>query len=87
LWQGSVEFERGCIGAPSRVELAALDILDFDKSQDVGKKLWDENYGPTIDRIIKSQSPNVDVISGATATTKTLLRAVENALVEAGGKP
>ena len=66
--------------------IAKVDIMDFDKSGDVGKKIWESVYGPTIDRIVESQSPNVDIMSGATATTKALLKAVENALVEAGGE-
>ena len=66
--------------------IAKVDILDFDKSEGMGKKVWEGTYGPTIDKIIESQSPNVDIISGATATTKTLLKAVENTLVAAGGK-
>ncbi len=33
------------------------------------------------DRIIKAQNPNVDAISGATATSKALMKAVENSLL------
>lgn len=32
------------------------------------------------DRIIAAQSPNVDTVSGATVTSKALLKAIENAL-------
>lgn len=38
------------------------------------------------DEVIKSQSLQVDVISGATLTSKAHLKAVENALERAGGK-
>jgi uncharacterized protein with FMN-binding domain len=34
------------------------------------------------DKIIVQQSPNVDVVSGATASSKCFLKAVENALKE-----
>lgn len=43
-------------------------------------------FGPDIDRIIEAQTPNVDAVSGSTATTKSLLKAVEDALMGAGGK-
>lgn len=33
-----------------------------------------------IPRIIKRQTPNVDVVSGATTTSKVLMKAVENSL-------
>jgi len=33
------------------------------------------------DRIIEAQNPNVDAISGATATSKALMKAVENSLM------
>ena len=32
------------------------------------------------DRVIASQSPNVDTVSGATVSSKALLKAIENAL-------
>lgn len=38
---------------------------------------------PLYDRVIKSQSLQVDVISGATITPKGYLQAVENALLQA----
>ncbi|MGE5580858.1 MAG: FMN-binding protein [Bacillota bacterium] len=34
------------------------------------------------DRVIAAQSPNVDTVSGATVTSKALLKAIENALVK-----
>jgi uncharacterized protein with FMN-binding domain len=43
-------------------------------------------FAGAIDRVVESQTPNVDIVSGATATTKSLLKAVEDALVKAGGK-
>ncbi|MGE5580731.1 MAG: FMN-binding protein [Bacillota bacterium] len=43
-------------------------------------------FVPDIGRIVEAQTPNVDIVSGSTATTKSLLKAVEDALVRAGGK-
>jgi uncharacterized protein with FMN-binding domain len=38
-----------------------------------------------VDRILAQQTANVDAVSGATTTSKALLKAVENALLGAGG--
>jgi uncharacterized protein with FMN-binding domain len=49
----------------------------------------DQGNGSTqmlYDRVIKSQSLQVDTISGATLTSKAYLQAVENALVQAENK-
>ncbi len=40
----------------------------------------------TIDSIIAKQSPDVDVVSGATADTKAFSKAVENALAQGEGQ-
>ena len=37
-----------------------------------------------IDRVLQAQTPAVDAVSGATADSKAFLKAVENALVNAG---
>lgn len=42
-------------------------------------------FNPTIDRVLTEQTPDLDAISGSTATIKSLLKAVENALLGAGG--
>ena len=66
-------------------KIVGISPLGMDRAKPIDKgvlQAWD----PAIDRIISAQSPNVDVVSGATATTKSLLKAVENALVSAGGK-
>lgn len=39
-----------------------------------------------IERIIQKQSPNVDAITGATTTSKALMKAVENALTKSSGQ-
>jgi len=38
-------------------------------------------------RIVEQQSLNVDVVAGATVTSRSILRAVREAIVEAGGDP
>ena len=38
----------------------------------------------TVDRIIEAQSPNVDVVSGATGSSKSIMIAVEKALTGSG---
>jgi uncharacterized protein with FMN-binding domain len=44
-----------------------------------------EVTGPLFDRVIEVQSLKVDTISGATITSKSFLKSVENALVNASG--
>ena len=39
-----------------------------------------------IDRVLAKQSPDVDVVAGATATSKSLLKAVEIALTDTAAK-
>lgn len=43
---------------------------------------WEESLSQLRIRILESQSPSVDTISGATVTSKAILKAVENALSE-----
>jgi len=49
-------------------------------------KIIDQRSGPgyeaaeTIDRIIKTQSPHVDAVSGATGSSKSIMIAVQDAL-------
>lgn len=66
-------------------KIAGIRPLGLDAKRPIDKgilQVWD----PAIARTINAQSPNLDAISGSTATTKSLLKAVENALVGAGGK-
>jgi uncharacterized protein with FMN-binding domain len=51
------------------------------RSSDPGKK--NTNQALLFDRVVQSQSLQVDVISGATLTSKAYLKSVENALVKA----
>lgn len=54
--------------------MTKIDILSHDCSPigEKGEKI--------IDRVIKNQSLDVDVISGATCSSKTILKAIEDAL-------
>ena len=66
-------------------KIVAISPLGLDASKAIDKGTI-QVFDPAIARIITSQSPNLDAISGSTATTKSLLKAVENALVGAGGR-
>ena len=55
-------------------QIIKIDIVEHSSSP-IGKKAE-----RIIDNIISSQSLDVDVISGATVSSKTILKAVENAI-------
>ena len=57
--------------------MAAIEIL---KNSPSGNN---DEMEQLAERIIASQSPDVDVISGSSASSKVLLKAVDNALVDA----
>jgi uncharacterized protein with FMN-binding domain len=46
---------------------------------------WARRAEGVLPRIVLKQTPNVDAVSGATITSKALMKAVENALTGAGG--
>ncbi|MGD9379779.1 MAG: FMN-binding protein [candidate division WOR-3 bacterium] len=52
-----------------------------------GIEIIEQRAGPgyealeTIDRIVEAQSPNVDVVSGATGSSKSIMIAVQKALI------
>ncbi len=43
-------------------------------------KMFENMYQTEFERVLAAQSPNVDVVSGATVSSKALLKAIENAL-------
>lgn len=61
-------------------KVSDIKLLEHAKSQ--SPKSTDELFG----RVIRSQSLQVDAISGATLTSKAYLKAIENALEEAQPK-
>jgi uncharacterized protein with FMN-binding domain len=67
-------------------KIVGVKPLGTDSSKAAEKKILDQIYSPAIAKVIQTQTPRVDAISGATATTKAMLKAVENALVAAGGR-
>jgi len=66
-------------------KIVGISPLGLDSQKPIDRRTLNV-FDPAIGRIITSQSPNLDAISGSTATTKSLLKAVESALVDAGGK-
>jgi len=46
----------------------------------------DQNINQVFDSVLQEKTLDVDVISGATLTSKTHLKAMENALIQAQGK-
>lgn len=66
-------------------KIVAIAPLGLNPSNGIDKGTL-KVFNPDIDRIIEAQSPNVDAVSGSTATTKSLLKAVEDALVKAAGR-
>ncbi|HHY44923.1 MAG TPA: FMN-binding protein [Firmicutes bacterium] len=43
-------------------------------------KMFEKMYQTEFNRVLAAQSPNVDAFSGATVSSKALLKAIENAL-------
>lgn len=70
-------------GKVSGIKVLEGSVIKEGKPNDIGK-------GMTIDdlsgKVIDAQSLHVDVISGATLTSNAHLKAIENALAQAGSK-
>ncbi|HOJ88400.1 MAG TPA: FMN-binding protein [Pseudothermotoga sp.] len=58
-----------------------VEILN-EKSGFIDMKMYKQVNDEIISRILKSQSLKVDAVTGATVTSKALLKAVENALTK-----
>ncbi len=56
-----------------------ITAIDSAKAEDSGVK----TVRTLLDRVIEQQRPDVDVVAGATATSRSVLKAVENALTKA----
>jgi uncharacterized protein with FMN-binding domain len=63
--------------------ITAIKILKSEETQGLG----DEALAKVSDEIIKGQSLDVDVVSGASMSSKALLDAVEDCVKKAGGDP
>lgn len=73
------------------VEVAVRDhkivgVTPLGTGKGANEKVFERALSPAIAKIIETQSPRVDAVSGATATTNSMLKAVENALTAAGGR-
>ena len=79
VYNGSYDFQSTPVKATVAVTVKNHQIIKIDiikhKRSPIGKK-----GEKIIDSIIEHQSLNVDVISGATVSSLTLIKAVENAL-------
>jgi len=67
-----------------RVTVSAGKVTDIDVVKSANKPV-PEITGPLFDRVRKAQSLQVDTISGATITSKSFLKSVENALETTSG--
>jgi uncharacterized protein with FMN-binding domain len=56
-----------------------IDTIDILKNRD---SKYAKKAAGVIPRILEKQTPNVDAVSGATTTSKALMKAVENSLTE-----
>ncbi len=70
-------------GAVTDIKVTQGALANEKQTAEMGKGL---TIGDLFHRIIKAQSLQVDVISGATLTSNAHLKAVENALEKAAGK-
>ncbi len=70
-------------GAVTKVKVTEGALANEKQTADIGKGQTINNL---FDRVVKSQSLQVDVISGATLTSNAHLKAVENALAQAAKK-
>ena len=59
-----------------------ITAIDSAKAEDSGVK----TVRTLLDRVIEQQRPDVDVVAGATATSRSVLKAVENALTAAAAQ-
>ncbi len=69
-------------GAVTKIKVTEGALAGDKQTNEIRKGLSINNL---LDNVIKSQSLQVDVISGATLTSNAHLKAVENALKQAGG--
>jgi Uncharacterized protein conserved in bacteria len=67
----------------SNTAILEIKILKSEETQGLG----DEALAKVSDEIIKGQSLDVDVVSGASMSSKALLDAVEGCVKKAGGDP
>lgn len=82
-YTGRYEFKRW--SAAVRVEVRNHRIEDITLLEDVRAAELTDCADETFRRVLEAQNTQVDAVTGATATSKAYLKAIENALD--GGKP
>ena len=82
VYRGSFAYGRGK-GFTYEVQTYVTNhrIVKIEVSQHNGTK-YPKKAERVLKRIIDSQTPNVDVVSGATTVSKALMKAVENSLIK-----
>jgi uncharacterized protein with FMN-binding domain len=77
IYEGS--FNGGRFSNAVMVTVKDHKILDIKKTKPLSAPT-DDLYKQVYDEVMKKQSVHIDTISGASITTKTALKAIENAL-------
>lgn len=85
---GTYEIEIDGYGGPMKVEttftedsIEKIDVLEHNETDGIGTNAVDQ----LPEAIVDSQSLGVEIVSGATISSQAILKAVEKAVVEAGG--
>lgn len=60
-----------------------FDLKITGNDDSANKAYWIKAYKPTVKKILKNQSSNVDVVSGATYSSNAIMEAFENAKIKA----
>ena len=76
------EYKRGRWSNKVRVTVASGKVTGIEVVRDIWFRR-PELTEQVVSDVIKSQSLEVDIVSGATVTTRAYLKAMENALIEA----
>lgn len=85
---GTYEIEIDGYGGPMKVEtvftddsIEKVEVLEHNETDGIGTNAVEQ----IPDAIVDSQSLGVEIVSGATSSSQAILKAVEKAVVEAGG--
>lgn len=77
-YTGTYEFKRWTCKLTVHVQNHTIEAIDMDN--DVAASDITDCSGEMIRRVIEAQNTTVDAVSGATATSKAYLKAIEDAL-------
>jgi uncharacterized protein with FMN-binding domain len=81
-WQGKAEGVHGNVLLTVTVEKGRISRITIDQQEEAAG-VTDVAFTRVPAAIIKSQSPKVDAVSGATGSSKAIMAAVEDALTKA----